>query len=130
MQANNWFKKIFSHLPRKKSSPVLPTAQHVQGKDYQLNDHLVSVNALKTLKRLHDMRHECYIVGGSVRDMLVGKIPKDFDIATDARPEQMRKIFRNCRLIGRRFRLAHIYFSDEIIEVATFRASDCDNKKN
>jgi poly(A) polymerase len=130
MQASNWFKKIISHLPRKKSSPVLPRAQQVQGKDYQLNDHLVSLNALKTLKRLHDMKHECYIVGGSVRDMLVGKIPKDFDIATDARPEQMRKIFRNCRLIGRRFRLAHIYFSDEIIEVATFRASDGDKKKN
>jgi poly(A) polymerase len=132
MQATNWLKKIISHLPRKKSAavPSTATAQRVKGKDYQLNDHLVSLNALKTLKRLHDMKHECYIVGGSVRDMLVGKIPKDFDIATDARPEQMRKIFRNCRLIGRRFRLAHIYFSNEIIEVATFRASDSDNKKN
>ena len=132
MQAKNWFKKIISQLPRKKSASVPSTAmaQRVKGKDYQLNDHLVSLNALKTLKRLQDMKHECYIVGGSVRDMLVGKIPKDFDIATDARPEQMRKIFRNCRLIGRRFRLAHIYFSDEIIEVATFRASDSDQKKN
>lgn len=130
MQATNWFKKIISHLPRKKSSQDLPTPQRVQGKDYQLNDHLVSINALKTLKRLHDMKYECYIVGGSVRDMLVGKIPKDFDIATNARPEQMRKIFRNCRLIGRRFRLAHIYFNDEIIEVATFRASDSDKKKS
>ncbi|MSP52902.1 MAG: polynucleotide adenylyltransferase PcnB [Gammaproteobacteria bacterium] len=130
MQATHWLKKIIAHLPRKRSTSAHAIAQHVKGKDYQLNDHLVSFNALKTLKRLHDMKHEAYIVGGSVRDMLVGKIPKDFDIATDARPEQMRKIFRNCRLIGRRFRLVHIYFSDEIIEVATFRASDSDNKNN
>jgi poly(A) polymerase len=126
MQVTHWFKKIISHLT---ASRTLPTPKQVQGKDYQLNDHLVSHNAFKTLKRLHDMKHEAYIVGGSVRDMLVGKIPKDFDIATDARPEDMRRIFRNCRLIGRRFRLAHIYFYDEIIEVATFRASDSDKKK-
>ncbi len=67
--------------------------------------------------------YEAYLVGGGVRDLLLDKKPKDFDIATNATPEQIYKIFKNCRLIGRRFRLAHIYFGREIIEVATFRAS-------
>lgn len=65
--------------------------------------------------------YQAYLVGGSVRDLLLRKAPKDFDIATNARPEQIRKLFRNCRLIGKRFRLAHIQFGREIIEVATFR---------
>jgi len=60
-------------------------------------------------------------VGGGVRDLLLGREPKDFDVATDARPEDVRRVFRNCRLIGRRFRLAHVHFGPEIIEVATFR---------
>ena len=62
-------------------------------------------------------------MGGAVRDLLLGKHPKDFDVATDALPEEVRRVFRNCRLIGRRFRLAHVHFGDEIIEVATFRAA-------
>src|SRR2546430_334623 len=64
-----------------------------------------------------------YIVGGGVRDLLLHRTPKDFDIGTSARPNEMRKLFRNCRIIGRRFRLAHIYFHDKIIEVATFRSN-------
>src|SRR4029078_902300 len=66
---------------------------------------------------------EAYLVGGAVRDVLVGLTPKDFDVATDATPEQVKALFRNCRLIGRRFRLAHVVFGREIIEVATFRAN-------
>lgn len=65
---------------------------------------------------------EAHLVGGGVRDLLLGREPKDFDVATDAQPEQVRGVFRNCRLIGRRFRLAHVHFGREIIEVATFRA--------
>ena len=65
---------------------------------------------------------EAHLVGGGVRDLLLGREPKDFDIATDARPEEVREVFRNCRLIGRRFRLAHVHFGQEIIEVATFRS--------
>ncbi|MCX2956753.1 MAG: polynucleotide adenylyltransferase, partial [Candidatus Regiella insecticola] len=65
--------------------------------------------------------YEAYLVGGGVRDLLLGKKPQDFDIATNATPEQVRKLFRNCCLIGRRFRLAHIMFGRDIIEVATFR---------
>jgi poly(A) polymerase len=67
-----------------------------------------------------------YLVGGGVRDLLLGREPKDFDIATDATPRDIKKIFKNCRLIGRRFRLAHIHFHDEIIEVATFRSPTAD----
>ena len=75
------------------------------------------------LYRLRKEGHEAYLVGGGVRDLLLGREPKDFDIATDAHPEQIRGLFRNCRLIGRRFRLAHVHFGREIIEVATFRAA-------
>ena len=64
-----------------------------------------------------------FLVGGCVRDLLIGIEPKDFDVATDALPEQVKKLFRNCRLVGRRFRLAHVFFGREIIEVATFRAT-------
>lgn len=72
-----------------------------------------------------------YLVGGCVRDLLLGREPKDFDVVTDATPDQIRKIFRNCRLIGRRFRLAHIYFGREYIEVATFRAAaDAENNEH
>lgn len=81
----------------------------------------ISKLALKVLYRLKEGGYEAYLVGGCVRDLLLGLEPKDFDVATDAHPEQVQKLFRNCRLIGRRFRLAHVYFGREIIEVATFR---------
>jgi len=71
--------------------------------------------------RLRDNGFTAFLVGGSVRDLLIGRTPKDFDIATDATPAEIKKVFRNCRLVGRRFRLAHIHFKDEVIEVATFR---------
>jgi poly(A) polymerase len=77
--------------------------------------------ALKVLSRLDRAGHQAYLVGGAVRDLLLGGRPKDFDIVTDARPEQMRRLFRNSRIIGRRFRLVHVVFGNEIVEVATFR---------
>lgn len=81
-------------------------------------------DALKVVQRLRSFGHQAYFVGGCVRDLLVGLKPKDFDIATSAHPGEVRAAFRNCRLIGRRFRLAHVYFKGgKIIEVATFRAS-------
>ena len=83
----------------------------------------ISDSALKVLYRLDNAGFRACLVGGGVRDLLLGREPKDFDIATDARPEQVRELFRNCRLIGRRFRLAHVRFGREIIEVATFRAA-------
>ncbi|MAF83245.1 MAG: poly(A) polymerase [Chromatiales bacterium] len=93
----------------------------------------ISKGAVKVLYRLKDAGHQAFLVGGGVRDLLLGRRPKDFDIATDARPEQVRALFSNSRLIGRRFRLAHIRFGREIIEVATFRgtspAEDGDQKQ-
>jgi poly(A) polymerase len=83
--------------------------------------------ALKVIARLRHMGHEAYFVGGCVRDLLLGHKPKDFDVATDAHPGEVRAIFRNCRLIGRRFRLAHVYFrGGKVIEVATFRKNPTD----
>ncbi len=82
----------------------------------------IDPDAVKVLKRLARHGHTAYLVGGGVRDLLLGRAPKDFDIATSARPSEMRRLFRNCRIIGRRFRLAHILFAGgKIIEVATFR---------
>jgi poly(A) polymerase len=79
-------------------------------------------DALKVMQRLHRHGYKAYLVGGSVRDLLLGRTPKDFDVSTDARPGQIRRLFNNCRIIGRRFRLAHIYFrGNKIIEVSTFR---------
>lgn len=82
----------------------------------------ISDSALKVLYRLKNAGYKAYLVGGAVRDLLLGLKPKDFDVVTDAKPEQIRELFRNCLLIGRRFRLAHIRFGHEIIEVSTFRA--------
>ena len=81
----------------------------------------VDPDALKVLYRLKDAGFKAYIVGGGVRDLLLGRRPKDFDIGTDAHPYQVKKLFRNCFIIGRRFRLAHIRFGTKVIEVATFR---------
>jgi poly(A) polymerase len=86
----------------------------------------ISPNALRVLYRLREGGFASYLVGGAVRDLLIGGHPKDFDVATDASPEQVKSLFRNCRLIGRRFRLAHVVYGREIIEVATFRANEDD----
>ncbi len=91
-------------------------------KNHSLSRKQISSAALKVLYTLSDNGYRACLVGGGVRDLLLGRAPKDFDIATDARPEKVREIFRNSRLIGRRFRLAHVRFGREIIEVATFRS--------
>lgn len=88
---------------------------------HPVSRQLLSPNALKVLYRLNKGGFDAYLVGGGVRDILLGFKPKDFDIATNATPDEIKELFRNCRLIGRRFRLAHIVFGREIIEVATFR---------
>lgn len=96
----------------------------LKASDYGIYPHLISRQALQVVETLQNNGFEAYVVGGCLRDILLEKAPKDFDIATNARPEQIQKIFqRQCRLVGRRFRLAHILFGKEIIEVATFRAA-------
>lgn len=89
--------------------------------EHSISRTQISDNALKVLYRLKKEGFDAYLVGGCVRDLLLGREPKDFDVVTNADPEQIKKIFRNCRLIGRRFRLAHVHFGREVIEVATFR---------
>jgi poly(A) polymerase len=96
--------------------------------DHPISRKWISPNAVRVLYRLKEAGHLAYLVGGGVRDLLLGREPKDFDIATDASPNEVKKVFRNCRLIGRRFRLAHIHFHDEIIEVATFRSNITDEE--
>ena len=91
--------------------------------DHPVSRSHISGNALKVLYRLKDAGFQAFLVGGCVRDLLIGIEPKDFDVATDASPEEVKRLFRNCRLIGRRFRLAHIRFGYQVIEVATFRAA-------
>ena len=98
------------------SARIIPRAEH------SISRSAISPNALRVLYRLREAGYEAFLVGGCVRDLLIGITPKDFDIATSALPEEVKRTFRNCRLIGRRFRLAHVFFGREIIEVATFRA--------
>ena len=99
---------------------VIPRAEHT------ISRKSISSGALRVLYRLNEAGYQAFLVGGAVRDLLLGGTPKDFDVATDATPEEVRALFRNCRLIGRRFRLAHVVFGREIVEVATFRGSSDD----
>ncbi len=96
---------------------IIPRAEH------SISRRQISANALRVLYRLREGGHQAFLVGGCLRDLMLGVVPKDFDVATSARPEEVKRLFRNCRLIGRRFRLAHVFFGHEIIEVATFRAA-------
>ena len=90
-------------------------------KEHRISRKQISPNAVRTLYRLHNNGFISCLVGGCVRDLLLERTPKDFDIATNATPGEIKRLFRNCRLIGRRFRLAHLHFQDEILEVSTFR---------
>lgn len=101
----------------KKSPQVVirPRAEH------PLSRKQISPEALKVLYRLNEDGFKAYLVGGSVRDLLLGRQPKDFDISTDAHPREIKRLFRNCFLVGRRFRLAHVVFGDKVIETSTFR---------
>ncbi|HMB57757.1 MAG TPA: polynucleotide adenylyltransferase PcnB [Arenimonas sp.] len=102
---------------------ILPAPRIVPRDGHGISRKDISPNALRVLYRLREGGFSGYLVGGAVRDLLIGGHPKDFDVATDATPEQVKSLFRNCRIIGRRFRLAHVVYGREIIEVATFRAN-------
>ncbi|MCP4713718.1 MAG: polynucleotide adenylyltransferase, partial [Deltaproteobacteria bacterium] len=92
-----------------------------QRPDHCISRRLIDRDALKVMYRLNRADYTAYLVGGGVRDLLLGRTPKDFDVSTDAHPNQIKRLFRNCFLVGRRFRLAHIRFGDKIIETSTFR---------
>jgi poly(A) polymerase len=96
---------------------IIPRAKH------NISRQNISIHALKVLYRLKRAKFDAYLVGGSVRDLLLSRKPKDFDVVTNARPKQIKKVFRNSRIIGRRFKLVHVYFENEIIEVSTFRGN-------
>jgi poly(A) polymerase len=131
----NWIKSLKKKASPKKRARTASTAARKSNRraagnnviilsrgEHGISRNNIDKHALKVLYRLHNSGFHACLVGGAVRDLLLGIKPKDFDIATDATPEQVNKLFRNCRLIGRRFRLAHIHFGRLIIEVATFRA--------
>ena len=111
------------------AQPAQPTPELriIPRDEHDISRKQMSPNALRVLYRLREAGFGGYLVGGAVRDLLAGIEPKDFDVATDATPEQVKSLFRNCRLIGRRFRLAHVVYGREIIEVATFRANSAND---
>jgi len=126
-------KKLISKLftPRA-ARPILSVKRHaplrVPQAKHGIDRRLVSRHAIKVCDVLHENGFEAYIVGGAVRDLIVGAQPKDFDVATNATPEQIQPLFRRARIIGRRFRLVHVVFGQEIIETSTFRASGSDEQ--
>ena len=104
-----------------KGATLIPRPEH------NVSRQQVSENALKVVYKLKKEGFDAYLVGGCVRDLLLGREPKDFDVVTNALPEQLARLFSNCRIIGKRFRLAHIIYGRDIIEVATFRKSGSEN---
>ena len=106
--------KAFSHFAKKINQLIRPT---------RIDHHLISIAAIDIVSQLQENNYEAYIVGGAVRDILLGFPPKDFDIATSAKPEEIRQIFKHSRIIGRRFKLVHVIYKKEIIEVSTFRTA-------
>jgi poly(A) polymerase len=127
----NFFKKIINSARNEpEPGPVAARVKIYTRAEHNISRSLISENALKVLYRLQKEGFDAYLVGGCVRDLLLGREPKDFDVVTNADPDQVRKVFRNCRLIGRRFRLAHVCFGREIIEVATFRGAGEEQNDN
>ena len=118
LEIMKWVKNFM--LVNRKKVQFEPTEQQ-NVYSLALEQEKISLNAIKVVTRLQSSGFQAYLIGGCVRDILLGHSPKDFDVVTNATPTQIRKVFTNCRIIGKRFLLAHILFRDEIIEVATFR---------
>lgn len=124
MSIVNTVTRLFNRKAKKADYDVKP--EILQRDQHGISRRLLSENALKVLYRLNKAGYQAYLVGGCVRDSMLGASPKDFDVATSATPEQVNQLFRNSRLIGRRFKLVHVLFGREVIEVATFRTSPKD----
>lgn len=107
---------------KNKNGKPIKKANIYTAEEHGLSPNKIDPDALKVIKQLREYGLEAYIVGGAVRDLMLGKTPKDFDIVTDATPSKIKKLFRNSRIIGRRFRLVHIFFGSKIFEVSTFRS--------
>lgn len=118
-------KKLFQsfRLPLQRIPRVRRTPEILSGRQHALRREDISKHAVSVVERLQQAGYQAYVVGGCVRDLLLQLSPKDYDVATNATPEQVRSVFRNARIIGRRFKLVHVHFGREIIEVATFRAN-------
>ena len=110
---------MFGIFGRKKSKKIEPVV--CARADHCISRKNIDPDALKVLYRLSSLGYVAYLVGGGVRDLLLGRQPKDFDVGTSAKPNEVKRAFRNCFLIGRRFRLAHVRFGQKVIETATFR---------
>ena len=111
-------KRLISKIRGLISDQQTPKARIISSSDHDFRPADLSPSAITVIETLTDAGHEAYLVGGCIRDSLLGKTPKDFDVATSAHPEEIKALFRNCRLIGKRFRLAHVRFGREIIEDA------------
>lgn len=113
---------MFIRYHRDKNGKLVQQAIVYTEKEHGIASDAIDTDAIKVIERLKEAGYKAFIVGGAVRDLLRGKKPKDFDLVTDAIPARIKKLFRNSRIIGRRFRLVHIYFGDKIFEVSTFRS--------
>ena len=122
----NWLKTL---LPKNKAARkrVVSQPRRIPRDQHSVSRSQFSNGTLRTLYGLKDAGFEAYVVGGGVRDLLTGLEPKDFDIATNARPEQIRQVFRSCRLVGRRFVICHVRWGQEVVEVTTFRGPITDS---
>jgi len=115
-------KNLFSSSGQGSQAPHT-SAKRIPASEHGINQHSISHSALKVISELQRSGFEAYLVGGGVRDLLLGETPKDFDVATDATPEQVQNVFRRARIIGRRFRIVHVRMGREVLEVTTFRGS-------
>lgn len=105
-------------------------AEIYTAKEHGIRRKDIDPDAIRIAHRLKSAGHSAYIVGGAVRDLLVGRVPKDFDLVTDAHPRKIKRLFRNSRIIGKRFRLVHVFFREKIIELSTFRSLDHQGENN
>jgi len=112
---------LFRYSQSKNGRPI-KTAVIYTETEHCIENSNIDPDAIRTIKHLRDYGFEAYIVGGAVRDLLLGKVPKDFDLVTNATPSRIKKLFRNSRIIGKRFRIVHVFYGSKIFEVATFRS--------
>ncbi len=122
--------KKLSKMFRRRSPTAVNEPHIISSEQHPLSPEQISAGARKVVEQLSSDGYEAFLVGGCVRDLLMGLKPKDFDVATDATPEQVNQLFRRSRIVGRRFQIVHVRMGSEIIEVTTFRAHHTDKKNN